>query len=94
MMNRIASVVAKAGLQLPNTPRVAKHFKVLVEEARRVGLVSGADFDDAPHVQWPSFVSGASLLPLKTAWEASSGSVEAKLAQVWQRVGAAAGGAT
>jgi len=80
--------MARAGLQLPKTPRTAKHFKVLVDAARKVGLVSGADFDDAPHVQWASeFSSGASIRPLRTIWEASSGPVEAKLAKVWQRVG-------
>lgn len=84
--------MARAGLQLPNTPRTAKHFKVLVEEARRVGLVSGIDFDDAPHVEWPGFSSGSSLKPLKAVWEASSGSVEAKLRAVWQSVSQAGSG--
>lgn len=79
--------MARAGLQLPRTPRTAKHFKVLVEAARKVGLVSGADFNDSPHVQWKSqFSSGASIRPLRSVWEASGGSVSEKLARVWQCV--------
>lgn len=84
--------MARAGLQLPKTPRTAKHFKVLVDAARTVGLVSGADFNDAPHVQWASrFSSGASIRPLRTVWEASTGTVGEKLSRVWQSVGSAGG---
>lgn len=82
--------MAKAGLQLPNTPRVAKHFKVLVEEARKHGLHSGADYSDSPHVGWPGFVSGRQLGPLKVVWARTIGDDRARLAAVWRRVAGSA----
>jgi hypothetical protein len=78
--------MARAGLQLPKTPRTAKHFRVLVEEARRAGLHSGADYNDSPHVGWNAYISGSSLAPLRKVWESTDGDERARLLAVWQHV--------
>lgn len=58
-------------------------YRVLVEETRRLGLHSGAGYDDCPHVAWPGFVSGADLAPLRAAWQASEGDTLTRLRAVW-----------
>lgn len=82
--------LAKPGLQaswkLPG-------YAVLVEEVERAGLVSGSRFNDAPHVQIPRFVSGASMRPLRDTFEAvlRTGNTEAQaLRAVWARFDALA----
>ena len=43
-------------------------FKILAEEAARLGLHHGAAYNDWPHVSWPGFVSGLELQPLRDIW--------------------------
>jgi len=55
-------------------------YRVLGEEATRAGLVWGGRFGDAPHVQWPGYVSALQLTPLRTRVERES------LAAVWAQL--------
>ena len=74
----------KPGLQLTPESWKAPAFKILIEEIEREGLVSGASFDDAPHVQWPGFVSGAQLAPLRRIYTSTTGAPLDKLRAVWR----------
>ena len=56
-------------------------YDVLGEEVRRVGLVWGASFGDAPHVQWPGYLTAKQLLPLR-AYVATFGEAVA-LPRIW-----------
>ena len=40
-------------------------YKVLGEEAVKAGLIWGGSFGDAPHVQWPGYVSAVQLGSLR-----------------------------
>ncbi|MCP3103837.1 M15 family metallopeptidase [Myxococcus sp. K15C18031901] len=55
-------------------------YRVLGEEATKGGLVWGGRFGDAPHVQWPGYVSALQLTPLRTRVERES------LASVWAQL--------
>lgn len=59
-------------------------------EAKRLGLVWGGDWHhpDAGHVQWPGFVTGAELQPLKDIYDARSTYVQKTdwLSDVWAYV--------
>ncbi|WP_141323611.1 M15 family metallopeptidase [Myxococcus sp. AB025B] len=55
-------------------------YRVLGEEATKAGLVWGGRFGDAPHVQWPGYVSALQLTPLRTLVESSS------VSAVWARL--------
>lgn len=51
-------------------------YQLLGDEAKKAGLVWGGDFKglvDDPHVQWPGYVTGAELAPLKTVYLANQG---------------------
>jgi peptidoglycan L-alanyl-D-glutamate endopeptidase CwlK len=74
---------AKAGLQ-PSWDRA--RFEVLDEEAPRFGLVTGARYGDAPHVEIPGFVRGPELAPLHRMHEATRGTERDKLRAVWRRL--------
>lgn len=50
----------------------APAYAVLGEEARAAGLAWGGSFGDAPHVQWPGYVSGAQLRPMRALFECVS----------------------
>jgi len=61
-----------------------KNYAILVEEVRRVGLVSGVSFNDAPHVQIPRFVAGRDLRRLRTVYRSAKGTTEReRLDAVW-----------
>jgi peptidoglycan L-alanyl-D-glutamate endopeptidase CwlK len=73
----------KPGLQGPAYKFAA--YTTLVEEAQRAGLVSGRSFNDDPHVQIPTFVSGRDLQPLRKLWAALEGATEAeKMGAMWR----------
>ncbi|TQF09181.1 M15 family metallopeptidase [Myxococcus llanfairpwllgwyngyllgogerychwyrndrobwllllantysiliogogogochensis] len=55
-------------------------YRVLGEETTKAGLVWGGRFGDAPHVQWPGYVSALQLTPLRTLAERSS------VAAVWKQL--------
>ncbi|QSQ17172.1 M15 family metallopeptidase [Myxococcus landrumensis] len=55
-------------------------YRVLGEETAKAGLVWGGRFGDAPHVQWPGYVSALQLTPLRTLTERSS------VAAVWAQL--------
>jgi peptidoglycan L-alanyl-D-glutamate endopeptidase CwlK len=63
-------------------------YLILGEETERVGLVWGNHFGDAPHVQWPGYVSGAQLDPLRRIWVScpSDASDYQRLATVWKHI--------
>ncbi len=71
----------KAGIQ-PDWS--TKAYKVLVEEAEKLGLHSGAGYRDYPHVGVQKYVTGKELLPLHTEWQKSSGDTLTRLKQVWK----------
>lgn len=47
-------------------------FRVLIEEAQKMGLHSGVQYNDRPHVSLPGYVTAMDLLPLHLAWEKSA----------------------
>ncbi|RJS14608.1 M15 family peptidase [Corallococcus sp. H22C18031201] len=55
-------------------------YRVLGEEVSAAGLVWGGRFGDAPHVQWPGYVSALQLTPLRTLVARSS------VAAVWAQL--------
>lgn len=59
-------------------------YEVLEMLVSKHGLVTGKSFGDRPHLQWPGYVSGAQLRPLKVIYEAASGTELDKLKAVWQ----------
>lgn len=73
----------RRGLQ-PSWKR--EEYTVLTEEAERLGLHSGASYDDCPHVSWPGYVTGEDLAPLRAVWLATEGDDRAKLEAVWRYV--------
>lgn len=76
------------GLQPDYSPAA---YQVLAEEVRVAGLTWGGDFrsgrPDRPHVQWPGYVTGAELRPLRELWLATPGTDDERLRAVWARVG-------
>lgn len=76
------------GLQGPDYSATA--YQVLIEEAEAVGLVSGSRFNDNPHVQWPSYVSGRELRELRDVYlHAAAGTLRIdRLRRVWQHLDA------
>lgn len=73
---------SRPGLQGPDYR--GRAYDVLVEEARRAGLVSGRGFNDNPHVQIPQFVSSASLQPLRKTWAVVGATDAERLAACWR----------
>lgn len=64
-------------------------YEILVLEAKRMGLHSGENYNDLPHVAWPGFVTATDLLPLHKSWEASASSGPAtldRLKEVWKNL--------
>ncbi len=61
-------------------------FTILIEEATKLGLKSGAIYGDSPHVEWPTFISAADLGPLDVAYRTTTGGPMAKLLKVWEIV--------
>lgn len=46
----------------------APAYAILGEEARAAGLLWGGSFGDAPHVQWPDYLTGRSMAPLRNLY--------------------------
>jgi len=55
-------------------------YRVLGEETVKAGLVWGGSFGDAPHIQWPGYVSGPQLAALRELSAAEG------MAAVWARL--------
>lgn len=64
----------------------AERYRILGEEAAKLGLHWGAGYGDRPHISWPGYVTGADLEPLRRAWEQSTGTDLQRLATVWRLV--------
>lgn len=63
-------------------------FKILVEEAQKVGLHCGMK-NDMPHVGWPGFVTGLELRPLSLIWTTNGNlPIPKRLRLVWDHVDA------
>lgn len=63
-----------------------KDYEMLLKILPKHGLLSGKAFKDLPHVQWPGYVTGKQLLPLKSMYNAATGSELVKLKAVWQKI--------
>ena len=64
-------------------------YELLRTEAPKVGLVWGGTFKDPVHVQWPNYVTGGQLAPLRVKWMATQkGPTQNKstLQEVWKLV--------
>lgn len=57
-------------------------------EAKALGLVWGGSFGDAPHVQWPGYVTGAQLEKLFKLYDAKAPTELQRLAPVWRHLDA------
>lgn len=76
---------AKPGLQ----PKYdVKLYRVLVEEAPRFGLTTGAPYGDHPHVEIPGLVRARELATLRRIYETTPGGHAEKLAAVWAHLDA------
>lgn len=66
----------------------SKDYEVLISEAERAGLHSGASYKDYPHVSWPGTVSAKDLLGLALTWDNTSPSLGTldRLKEVWKVV--------
>lgn len=62
------------------------HYQVLIDEAQKAGLQSGAVYNDRPHVSWPGFVSAHDLLPLDRIFQGAAGESIDKLRAVWKHL--------
>lgn len=71
---------SKAGLQPTWKPEA---YSILIEEARRVELLSGVSFGDSPHVQIPRYVRGRDMLPMLRVYNSTKGTEIEKLRAVW-----------
>lgn len=58
-------------------------YKMLEETVSKHGLITGAPFNDRPHVQWPAYVNARQLLPLKALHASVQGDAADKLKAVW-----------
>lgn len=60
-------------------------FAVLREELAKEGLLSGAVYGDYPHVDFPGFVTGKELAPLRQIWDRHKNlDTLPRLKKVWQ----------
>lgn len=71
---------AKPGLQPSWKPA---DYSILIEEAARVELVSGASFGDSPHVQIPRYVTGNDMAMMRAIYLMEDGTEIEKLRAVW-----------
>lgn len=69
---------------------IVANYAILEEEAAKAGLVSGADFGDHPHVNWPGTTTGAECAHLAEIYRSTPGDDGAKCAAVWALLDAAA----
>lgn len=73
----------------PNAPGLQpgwepKHYLVLDEEAKKVGLITGRAYNDYGHVQWPGFETADQLRGLQKIFNACGNvSERVKLSAVW-----------
>jgi peptidoglycan L-alanyl-D-glutamate endopeptidase CwlK len=58
-------------------------YETLLKVLPKHNLLSGRTFSDTPHVQWPGYVDGRQLLPLKKRYNAANGNELEKLIAVW-----------
>ena len=66
---------------------LVRDFTVLSEEAERLGLHTGAHYNDYPHVSWPSYVTAGDLRPLRKCWHATEGMLLLpRLRKIWELV--------
>ncbi len=64
-----------------------KEYSLLEETAPKHGLVTGKAFGDRPHVQWPGYVNGRELLPLKIVYNKATGTeLERLKIAVWPTI--------
>lgn len=61
-----------------------EHYDTLLKILPKHSLMSGRNFKDLPHVQWPSHVTGKDFLKLKTVYNAASGDELSRLKAVWE----------
>lgn len=61
-------------------------YETLIKVIPKHNLISGQSFGDLPHVQYPGYVSGAQLLPLKSVYNAANGNETSKLKAVWEHI--------
>lgn len=61
-------------------------YRILGEEAAKLGLHWGAGYGDRPHISWPGYVSASDLAPLRLVWERSRGTDAERLAEVWRHI--------
>ncbi len=63
----------------------AKDYAEMEATAPKHGLITGKSFNDQPHVQFPGYVTGAQLLPLKALYSGmTQGDELSKLKLVWE----------
>lgn len=65
---------------------VPANYAILVEEAQKLGLESGAAYKDLPHVSWPGYVTARDMLYLDRIFRAAPGSDIDKLKVVWKHL--------
>lgn len=82
-----ALVISEPSPSTRRTSALVKDFKIMSEEAAKLGLDWGGRFNDAPHIGWPGFVSGDQLRPLLKIWAANSNlPIQERLRLVWDHV--------
>jgi peptidoglycan L-alanyl-D-glutamate endopeptidase CwlK len=60
----------------------APAYETLGEEAQRAGLLWGGSFGDRPHMQWPDYLTGRSMAPLRNLYLRASSA--RSLADCWE----------
>lgn len=65
-------------------------YQVLIEEAGKLGLHSGASYKDFPHVAWPNYITKADMAPLDKRWKSQDcqklPTLVDKLKELWKAV--------
>lgn len=59
-------------------------YTTLVEEAKKLGLHSGIDYNDAPHVARGGMVTALDMYPLHLIWQKTEGDTLTRLQEVWK----------
>lgn len=60
-----------------------KDYDTLLAVLPKHGLLSGKNYKDLPHVNWPKYERAQELLPLKVVYNATFGDELSKLRAVW-----------
>lgn len=61
-------------------------YAILADLCKKHELVWGGAWRDDDHVQFPGFVNGTQLLPLKTKWATLQGTDLEKLRELWKTI--------